>query len=92
MHEDTKKSIQATGNEIRGAAQAAGHELGTADAAAWVRENWPEGEFWDFVAGPDPEQGAPCPDAVFITMNADPPHPPRTLADYEGLAGPEAGS
>ena len=38
------------------------------------------------------EHGSLGPDAVYITMNADPPHPPRTLADYEHLAGPEAGT
>lgn len=38
------------------------------------------------------EHGSLGPDAVYITMNAEAPHPPRTLADYERLAAEEAGS
>ena len=91
MDEYTKKHFQEIRDEIREGVQAHGLEVGTAEAEAWVRANWPAGEFWAFVAGPAAEQRALGPDAVHIEMNAEPPHPPRTIADYERLAAPEAG-
>jgi hypothetical protein len=56
MDEFTKQRIQEIGDEIREGVQARGLQVGTAEAEAWVRSNYPAGEFWAFIAGPQAEQ------------------------------------